>query len=76
MIKRITIKKIRSNDKTIKKIIIDNQCERKQRMPILLLLFMFMVPTEGGGMSIDMETIRYKQQKLKKKQDKIKKDNR
>ena len=45
-------------------------------MPILLLLFMFMVPTEGGGMSIDMETIRYKQQKLKKKQDKIKKDNR
>lgn len=76
MIKRITIKRIRSNDKTIKKIIIDNQCERKQRMPILLLLFMFMVPTEGGGMSIDMETIRYKQQKLKKKQDKIKKDNR
>lgn len=75
MIKRITIKRIRSNDKTIKKIIIDNQCERKQRMPILLLLFMFMVPTEGGGMSIDMETIRYKQQKLKKKQDKIKKDN-
>ena len=76
MIKRITIKRIRSNDKTIKKIIIDNQCERKQRMPILLLLFMFMVPTESGGMSIDMETIRYKQQKLKKKQDKIKKDNR
>jgi len=76
VIKRITIKRIRSNDKTIKKIIIDNQCERKQRMPILLLLFMFMVPPEGGGMSIDMETIRYKQQKLKKKQDKIKKDNR
>ena len=50
MIKRITIKRIRSNDKTIKKIIIDNQCERKQRMPILLLLFMFMVPPEGGGM--------------------------